>query len=403
MSDTVLVLNTGSSSVKVAAYTLAGGRLDENPILKGHVSGIGTHLKATLADRAGTTLPLVRVLGDKADSDHCVDDFLSELRDHLGDHKVAGIGHRIVHGGAEFARATVLDAAAQAALARLTPLAPGHQPHNLFGVDVARRLWPQVPQVGCFDTAFHRTQAPLAQMFAIPREMTARGMIRYGFHGLSYAYIARVLPEYLGPAAEGRVVVAHLGHGASLCAMAGRCSVATTMGFTALDGLPMGTRSGAIDPGLLLYLMEQEGMSAREVASLLYDRSGLLGVSGVSDDMADLLASSAPAAKEAVDLFIYRIARETASLAAAMGGLDALVFTAGIGEHAAPVRKGVCEMLSWLGFALDEAANDAHEARITAPGARTSAWVIPTGEELMIALEVADLLNAGCQSGGCSS
>jgi len=393
MSDAVLVLNTGSSSVKVAAYAVTGGRLDERPILKGHISGIGTHLKATLTDRTGAALPLIRTLSARADSDHCIADFLGELRDHLGGMQVCGVGHRIVHGGARFARATVLDSAAQDALARLAPLAPGHQPHNLFGVDVARRLWPQVPQIGCFDTAFHRTQPPLAQMFAIPRDMTARGLVRYGFHGLSYAYIARVLPDYLGRAAEGRVVVAHLGHGASLCAMAGRRSVATTMGFTALDGLPMGTRSGAIDPGLLLYLMEQEGMSAHDVAALLYDKSGLLGVSGISDDMADLLASAEPAAKEAVDLFIYRIAREAGSLAAAMGGLDALVFTAGIGEHAAPVRKGVCETLSWLGVTLDDAANRAHRACITTPGARASAWIIPTSEELMIALEVADLLH----------
>ena len=393
MSDVILVLNTGSSSIKVAAYAVDGA-LDEAPILKGHVSGIGAHLKAELHDGAGAPLALSHKLAAGADSDGCIETFLGELRDHLSGHHVRAIGHRIVHGGLLFTGATILDAAAITSLAEFTPLAPAHQPHNLFGVEVAGRLWPDVPQIGSFDTAFHRTQSSLAQMFAIPREMTARGMIRYGFHGLSYAYIARSLPKHLSSEARGRVVVAHLGHGASMCAMKELKSVATTMGFTALDGLPMGTRAGNIDPGLLLYLFEEKGMSVRDVSTLLYDKSGLLGVSGISDDMADLLASDHPAAKEAVDFFVYRIVREAGSLIAALRGLDAIVFTAGIGEHAAPIRTRVCERLAWLGAALDPQANAAHASCIAAPHSRLDLRVIATDEESMIARHTLDLMDA---------
>ncbi len=392
MSEAVIVLNTGSSSVRVAAYAAGDGALNETPIIKGHVSGIGTRLKASLSDGAGQPLDLAHTLDGGADSNRCIEMFLSALREHLRGRDIRAIGHRIVHGGLLFTGATVLDAPACEALAGFTPLAPGHQPHNLFGVEVARRLWPDVPQVGCFDTAFHRTQPALAQMFALPREMTALGMIRYGFHGLSYDYIARMLPRILDAPARGRVIVAHLGHGASLCAMKDLQSVATTMGFTALEGLPMGSRCGAIDPGLLLYLLEQKGMSVADLTSLLYSKSGLLGVSGISDDMRDLLGSDQPAAKEAVDYFVYRIAREAGSLAAALSGLDAIVFTAGIGENAAPVRAGVCEALAWLGLELDTAANDAHATRISSPTSRVAALVLPTSEELTIALETYALL-----------
>mgnify|MGYP001584986139 CR=1 FL=1 len=254
------------------------------------------------------------------------------------------------------------------------------------------KLRPELPQAACFDTAFHRTVPPLAQSFALPREITAAGVRRYGFHGLSYEYIAGVLPEHLGARAEGRVVVAHLGNGASMCAMRARRSIATTMGMTALDGLMMGTRSGSIDPGVVFYLMREKSMSADEVEHLLYHQSGLLGVSGVSSDMRELLASKDPRAREAVELFAYRAARELGSLAAALGGLDALVFTAGIGEHAAPVRAMICEQARWLGVELDAVANESHRAVISSAGSRVTVCVVPTDEEIVIARHTCRLL-----------
>jgi acetate kinase len=274
-------------------------------------------------------------------------------------------------------------------------MAPLHQPHNLAAVRALMRLKPGLPQVACFDTAFHRTQPPVAQQFALPREITAGGLRRYGFHGLSYEYIAGVLPDHLGSRADGRVIVAHLGNGASLCAMHQRRSVATTMGLTALDGLVMGTRSGAIDPGALFYLMRAKGMTPDAVEDLLYRRSGLLGVSGISSDMRELLERRDPRAKEAIDLFAYRAAREVGSLAAALGGLDALVFTAGIGEHAAPVRAMICERLRWLGITPDPAANERHQTVISMPDGGVTVCVIPTNEELVIARHTRRLLTRG--------
>jgi acetate kinase len=288
----------------------------------------------------------------------------------------------------------LIDASVTAELRRLIPLAPLHQPHNLAAIDALTKLHPGLPQIACFDTAFHHTQSEVATAFALPRRLAAEGIRRYGFHGLSYEYIASVLPDILGSgAAEGRVVVAHLGSGASLCAIRSRRSVATTMGFTALDGLPMSRRCGNIDPGVILYLMQEKGMTAAEVSTLLYNESGLFGVSGISDDMRTLLASDDPSAKQAVDLFVYRIGRELGSMAAALGGIDALVFTAGIGEHAAEIRRRVCEDAAWLGVDLDQSANAAGGAMITRPGSRTSAWAIPTDEDLMIALHTWTLLN----------
>jgi acetate kinase len=274
------------------------------------------------------------------------------------------------------------------------PLAPLHQPHHLAAIRAVAAASPDLPQVACFDTAFHRTQAPIAQALALPREITDAGVHRYGFHGLSYEYIASVLPRVAPDGAAGRVVVAHLGNGASLCAMERGRSVATTMGFSALDGLVMGTRPGLLDPGVLLYLMAQHRMDAHALEALLYNRSGLLGVSGVSSDMRALLASDDPRAREAVDLFVYRIARELGSLAAALGGLDALVFTAGIGEHAPEIRARVCRDAEWLGVRLDETANRSGGPRISSAGAAASAWVIPTDENLMIARHTAAVLAA---------
>lgn len=310
----------------------------------------------------------------------------------LGQRRVAAVGHRVVHGGVRFAAPVRLDPATIDELDALTPLAPLHQPHNVSAIRAVADLVPAVPQVACFDTAFHRTQSDIAQMFALPRRYTDSGVRRYGFHGLSYEYIATVLPTFDATGAAGRTVAAHLGNGASLCAMSNGHSVATTMGFTPLDGLVMGTRCGAIDPGVLLYLIDHEGLSSRALEHLLYYESGLFGVSGVSSDMRELLASRAPSAAEAVDLFVYRIARELGSLAAALGGIDALVFTGGIGEHAASIRARACRDAAWLGLELDTEANAVDGPRISTPASRVNAWVIPTDEELMIALHTRRVL-----------
>jgi acetate kinase len=278
------------------------------------------------------------------------------------------------------------------ALKALIPLAPLHQPHNLAAIEAVTRHAPHLPQVACFDTSFHRTQPPVAQAFALPRGYAEQGVRRYGFHGLSYEYIASALPGIDARAAAGRTVIAHLGNGASMCALKGGRSVASTMGFTAVDGLPMGTRCGALDPGVLLYLMDRHGMDARALEELLYQRSGLLGVSQISSDMRTLLASPDPRAAEAIDLFVYRVGRELGSLAAALGGLDALVFTGGIGENAAPIRARVCRDGAWLGLALDEEANEAGGPRISGDDSRVAAWVVATNEELMIARHTRRLL-----------
>jgi acetate kinase len=296
-----------------------------------------------------------------------------------------GIGHRVVHGGLKYAVPTRMDREVLQDLQQFVPLAPLHQPHNLTPIRLMFERQPELPQVACFDTAFHRSQPELAQMFALPKELHDEGVRRYGFHGLSYEYIASSLPQFDPAAANGRTVVCHLGNGASMCALSGGRSVASTMGFTAVDGLPMGTRCGALDPGVILYLMDQRGMDARAIEKLIYSQSGLLGVSGVSSDMRTLLASDEPRAKLAVDLYVYRIARELGSLAAALGGLDAIVFTGGIGENSAEIREGVCRDAAWLGVQLDEAANRAGRQRISTAASKTAAWVLPTNEELMIA------------------
>jgi acetate kinase len=309
-------------------------------------------------------------------------DFLQSRSDGL---ELAAVGHRVVHGGAEHVRPVAVDRDVLAALEKFVPLAPLHQPHNLAPIRLMLEQRPGLPQVACFDTAFHASQPEIAFRFAIPAELHDAGVRRYGFHGLSYEYVASVLPGLDARAAAGRVVVCHLGNGASLCAMAAGSSVASTMGFTALDGLPMGTRCGAIDPGVLLYLMDQRRMDARAIEDLLYNQSGLLGISGISSDMRDLLASKEPRAGLAVDIYCYRVRRELGSLAAALGGIDALVFTAGVGENSAVIRERICRDAEWLGVALDPAANAKGGPRISAPGSRVSAWVVPTNEELMIA------------------
>ncbi|THF62975.1 acetate/propionate family kinase [Pseudothauera nasutitermitis] len=389
----ILVLNAGSSSLKFALFPTEP-QLAEKPALSGQVEGIGANPELTARDANGERHhePVTTSGGQSEQHRDALTHLFRWLAAHNPDLEIVAAGHRIVHGGIRFSAPTRLDGVTMRRLERLIPLAPLHQPHNLRAVHAVSALLPEIPQVGCFDTAFHRTQPAVAQTFAIPRELTAAGVKRYGFHGLSYDYVARKLPEVIGERASGAVVIAHLGNGASMTALRDGKSVASTMGFTAVEGLMMGTRTGSLDPGVLLYLMEQKGMDLKALTRLLYKESGLLGVSGISQDMRTLLNSEAPEAKEAVDLFCYRIARELGSLAAAAGGLDALVFTGGIGEHAAPVREKAAALSAWLGVEIDPQANAAHASRIESAGSRVAVAVIPTNEEGMIARYTAEVL-----------
>jgi acetate kinase len=385
MSEAILVLNAGSSSLKFTEFVAPpGGALEE--LLSGNLEELYGHARFRAKDASGATIG-EHAWGADAPPRHAgALEFLFEwLLSRGGDATVVAVGHRVVHGGTEFGAPVRVDAAILEKLAAYVPLAPLHQPHNLLPIRAIAERRPDLPQVACFDTAFHRTAPPLAQSFALPASITDRGVRRYGFHGLSYEYIASVLAQHDARAAAGKTVVLHLGNGASMCALSAGKSVASTMGFTAVEGLPMGTRSGSLDPGVVLYLMQELKMDAKAIESLLYKESGLLGVSGVSSDMRELLASSEPRAKFAVDLFVYRIGRELGSLAAALGGLDAVVFTAGIGERSAAIREAVCRQAAWLGIELDPAANAAGGPRISAPSSRVTAWAIPTNEELMIA------------------
>jgi acetate kinase len=385
LNAAVLVLNSGSSSAKFALYRAAEG--DSKRLLSGQIDNIEQAPHLSLREASGEASE--RKLKAFPDPGRTRAEALSFLIDMLsqraGGAGILAAGHRVVHGGARFREPVLVDPDVLVLLEALIPLAPLHQPHNLAGIRALLDAAPGLPQVACFDTAFHSTQPRLATMYALPRELEARGVRRYGFHGLSYEYIAGVLPDYLGDRAQGKVVVAHLGNGSSLCAMRERRSIATSMGFTAVEGLVMGTRPGSLDPGVLLYLMQEMQMDAAAVSDLLYHRCGLLGVSGISHDMRELLASSDSHAAEAVDLYVYRAVTQIGGLVAALEGLDALVFTAGIGEHAAPVRERICKGLAWLGLELDAAANARHGPRISREGSRVSAWVIPTNEELMIA------------------
>ena len=377
MGAAILVLNAGSSSIKFSVFSA-----DLTPGPHGQVEGIGTAPRLQISGQPDIT-PEGATATDHAGAIRLIHDWLEAH--HAGEHELAAVGHRVLHGGLTYDRPVRIDAAVIKALDELVPLAPLHQPPALAGIRAMSETAPTLPQYACFDTAFHHSQPRLAKMFALPRQLTDDGIIRYGFHGISYEYIASVLPPEI---AAGRVVVAHLGNGASMCAMHTGKSVATTMSFTALDGLPMGTRSGAIDPGVLLYLLQQRGMTPHELEDLLYHRSGLLGVSGISSDMRTLQASDRAEAKEAIALFCYQIVRELGSLAAALGGLDGLVFTGGIGEHADAMRAVVVGQSRWLGLTLDEGANARHGPRISQAGAAPSAWVIPTDENLMIARHV---------------
>ena len=398
MSDALVVLNAGSSSLKFSVF------LDEEPpqlLVRGQLEGLQTHPRFIARNAAGVIGEKEWPSGSELGHREAIDFLFNWGREgSLGGNRIVATGHRVVHGGMKFATPVLISGETVAELEALVPLAPLHQPHNLAAIKAVAQMAPELPQVACFDTAFHRAQPPLAQAFALPRRYSEEGVRRYGFHGLSYEYVASVLPTMDRRAAEGRSVIAHLGNGASMCAVRSGRSVATTMSFTALDGLAMGTRCGAMDPGVLLYLIERHGMDGAAMEQLLYQESGLLGVSGISSDMRALLASSDPRATEAVDLFVYRIGRELGSLAAALGGLDALVFTGGIGENAVSIRARVCRDASWLGVELDEEANAKGGPCISRAGSRATAWVIPTNEELMIALHTRRLLEAAAEGRG---
>jgi acetate kinase len=402
----ILVFNAGSSSLK---FSLFRGNSERSLTAKVHgvIDGIGASPHVKIKDASD------KVLYDKDLEEDKVQDATGALavlepwlESHLAGEKLAAIGHRVVHGGPDFSQPVRVTPQILAALRKLIPLAPLHLPANLAPIEITMKKWPAVPQVACFDTAFHRSMSQVAQLLPLPQELLGIGVRRYGFHGISYEYIASQLPEVtkevtqeltqqVAPEiAEGRIIVAHLGNGASLCALHHRKSVDTTMSFTVLDGICMGTRPGGLDPGAVLYLFQERKMSARQVEDTLYHRSGMLGISGISSDMRELLKSSSPAAKLALDYFIYRIAKEIGALAAVLGGLEALVFTAGIGENSVPIRKRICEAAAWLGISLDSEANEKASPRISTAGSKVSAWIIPTNEELMIARHASKILNA---------
>lgn len=375
------VLNAGSSSLKFSFYE------GEQRLFTGQVDGGSTHQRVTAAGADGKKITPPD-LGERAlnPPSEVLPAILSWAQARLDGRPLSALGHRVVHGGLRHSLPARVTPELLAELDTLVPLAPLHEPHNLAPIRTALRLHPELLQVACFDTAFHRTIPEIEQAFALPYAYYDAGLRRYGFHGLSYEYIASVLPECAPEIAEGRIVVAHLGNGCSACAMRGRTSVATTMGFTALDGLPMGTRCGDLDPGVALHLLQQKGMSAEQLADLLYHHSGLLGLSGISSDFRVLLKKRRePRARFAVELFCHRVARHIASLAAALGGLDAVVFTAGVGENAAPVRSEICQRCRWLGLELDETANCEHRQRISRPDSPVAAFVLKTDENLMIA------------------
>jgi acetate kinase len=398
MSGAVLVLNAGSSSLKFSLY-----RDDTGPpalLCRGQVARLAGGVEMRASDGANVQL-LQRQLpadGDPADWPVLLLTWIDQVYPDL---PLGAAAHRVVHGGARYSMPVRVDADVLLELHRLVPLAPLHQPHALAAIATLMRAHPTLPQTACFDTAFHHTLPLVEYSFALPRALRDEGLRRYGFHGLSYEYIAGGLPALVGPrAAAGRVVIAHLGAGASMCALLGGRSVATTMSLTPLDGLPMGTRCGAIDPGAVLYLMQEKGLSADAISELLYHDSGMLGVSGVSADMQTLLDSDAPAAAQAVDLFVYRIGRELGSLAAALGGLDALVFTGGIGEHAVRIRQRVCDGAAWLGVSVDPKANAAHGPCISRADSAVSAWTIATDEDEMVMRHSQGLLRTEMSTSG---
>jgi acetate kinase len=389
MSERIAVLNAGSSSIKFALYEV---EVPQAVLFRGQVEQIGISPRLRVTDAGGTIVDQREWPAEGFDHRTATTEILQTAVGLLGGTSVAGIGHRIAHGGTEYAAPILITADVMAVLTRFIPLAPLHQPHNLAAVAAIAEAAPSLAQVACFDTAFHRNQPYLAQLFALPRKFTETGVRRYGFHGLSYEFVTSRIQEVSSQYTHSRIVIAHLGNGASLCAIRDGRSVATTMGFTALDGLMMGTRCGSLDPGVLLYLMDFCGMDARAIENLLYRQSGLLGVSGHSSDMRNLRASPTPDSAEAISLFVYRVIREIGSLVAALGGLDALVFTGGIGENDAATRAEIVEGCHWLRIRLDEARNAKGRGRISTDDSAVAALVVPTDEEQMIARHTASVL-----------
>lgn len=391
MSEVLFVVNAGSSSIKFKLYRVVGE--DIALVFGGAVDGIGTRPRLKAKDHAGETLIersfSAEEVANSSQAQRIIADWVGGQ---MKDAQLIGIGHRVVHGGPVYSAPVLVDDAVMRTLETFIPLAPLHQLSNLDPIRVLRERRPDLPQVACFDTAFHRGHPELSDRFALPRELYDEGVRRYGFHGLSYEYVSQALRGIAPEIAEKRVIIAHLGSGASVCALEGGRSIETTMGFTALDGLPMGTRSGSLDPGVVLHLIEQKGMSPAEVGHMLYHESGLRGLSGISNDVRALLESDRPEAAMAIDFFSLRVAQAFASLSVSLGGLDALVFTAGVGENAHQVRRNVVERLRWAGFALDEEANSRNDRRIEAPGSRVPILVVPTDEERMIGQHTLRLL-----------
>jgi acetate kinase len=391
MHDYALILNAGSSSLKFCVYARPQAN-DWHLESRGQIEGIGAWPRIFARDADGRTLIDQTPSTPVDDGAGALEALAVWLRSMYGGGRVLGVGHRVVHGGARYTGPVIVTGQVLAELHGLIPLAPLHQPHNLAAIEAVSERLPGTPQVACFDTSFHRTQSTLAELIALPDEICQAGVRRYGFHGLSYEYIATALPRLAADIARARVIVAHLGNGASLCALRDGKSVDSSLGFTALDGLCMGTRPGGVDPGVILYLFQNLKLSAPEVETILYKKSGLLAISGVSSDMRDLLASSEAKARLAVDYFVYRAAKEIGALAAVLGGIDGLVFTAGIGENSAEIRRRICESSAWLGIKLDAEANARNALRISVAESRVSVWVIPTNEELMIARHTGLLL-----------
>jgi acetate kinase len=389
MKDYILILNAGSSSLKFCVYRPPEGEKWQL-VTKGQIEGIGTSPGLLARDHEGRQMVSRKLESTVKDSHGALDVLALWLRSQFPDTHLLGVGHRVVHGGTKYFAPTKVTADVLAGLKKLTPLAPLHQPHNLAAIEAVFQRLAGVEQVACFDTAFHQGHATVTDLVPLPSEIRQQGVQRYGFHGLSYEYISSVLPPDIK---RGRVIVGHLGSGASMCAIRDGKSVDSTLGFTALDGLCMGTRPGALDPGVVLYLFQNLGLSAKEVENILYKKSGLLGISGLSNDMRDLIGSTKQEAQLAVDYFVFRVMKEIGALTAVLGGLDGIVFTAGIGENSPEIRKKICDASSWLGIKLDDGANQKNETRISDSASKVSVWVIPTNEELMIARHMRDLLD----------
>ena len=382
MSQHILTVNAGSSSLKIALF--AWGH--EQPLMTGLADRIGGDCVISLSDHNNTVLATAQGADlSQADHERALNKLMHMMRDIVGSIDMIAVGHRVVHGGLEFTAPVIVNETILSQLAALEPFAPLHQPHNLAGIRAAQRQFPHALQIACFDTAFHRGHPFVNDTFALPRQWYEKGVRRYGFHGLSYDYINGELAKRRPDLHQGRVIVCHLGNGASACAIKNGQSIASTMGFSALDGLPMGTRCGQLDPGVILYWLEQEAMTPREIADLLYKQSGLLGLSGLSNDMRELEASLSPLAREAIDYFVFRVRREIGGLAAALGGLDGLIFCGGIGENSASIRSAIGRDLEWMGITIDDTRNQRHDATISSASSRVTIMVIPTHEDLVIA------------------